>query len=378
MREVDVSARDEAFMDRALSLALEGWGQVSPNPMVGAVVVRGEDVIAEGYHARYGADHAEVMALEAGGGESAGATLYVSLEPCAHHGKTPPCTEAILRSGVARVVFGCRDPDGRAGGGGDVLRAAGVDVAGGVQRLRAARLNAAFIWGRLDRGPWVSLKLGLSLDGRIAAGQGTRTPITGEEAAAYVHRLRAGHDAIMVGARTAMVDDPLLTVRLARRPRVPPTRVVLDSKLETSTSSRLVNTVDEAPLLVLCGASAPAARRSELERAGVEVVSVAVSEPGGGLDLVQVLRELGARGLGSILVEGGGRLAAAMVAGGLVRRQHLIYAPVVLGPAGVPAMGVEVGTSPGDWSVVLRQGLGRDSLLELEDRRAHEALVEAA
>ena len=366
----------ETYMDRALAIALGGWGNVSPNPLVGAVLVAGGQVIGEGFHARYGAEHAEVLALREAGEGAAGSTLYVSLEPCAHHGRTPPCTEAILRAGIARVVYGCRDPDGRASGGGQVLREAGVEVAGGVRSEAAARLNAPFIWDRLGLGPWVSLKLGLSLDGRIAERPGTRSRLTGPEAADYVHRLRAGHDAIMVGGRTAAVDDPLLTVRLAPSPRVPPTRVVLDPGLDISADSRLVRTVDEAPVLVFCLDGSPADRKEVLERRGVEVLSVRGDGPG--LCLDSVLKDLGARGLRSIMVEGGGRLAGNMLAGGLVRKQYLIYAPIVLGAEGVPSVGAGMEASPFEWSVVRREALGGDSLLELEDRRAREVIMEAA
>ncbi len=367
---------DGDFMDRALTLALEGWGQVSPNPLVGAVVVSGERVIGEGCHARYGTAHAEAVALEEAGEAAAGATLYVNLEPCAHRGATPPCTQAIQQAGIRRVVYGCRDPDQLAAGGSEYLTGAGLEVVGGVRGAAAARLNGPFIWDRLGLGPWVSLKLGLSLDGRISARAGMRTDITGPEAAEFVHRLRAGHDAIMVGGRTAVVDDPLLTVRLAPSPRLPPTRVVLDPELELSPDCRLAGTVDEAPVVVFCSEDAPAARRTSLEKRGVEVV--AVRGAGEGLALGAVLQELGERGLRSIMAEGGGRLAGSLLAAGLVRRQYLIYAPIVLGPQGVPFIGSDVDEDSFDWSVVRRGALGEDSLLELEDRRAREVLTEAA
>ena len=376
MSEDATSRSDESFMDRALELARGGWGRVSPNPLVGAVVVSRGRVIGEGFHARYGSEHAEVVALRQAGEGTVGSTLYVSLEPCDHHGRTPPCTEAIRRAGISRVVYGCRDPDGTAGGGGDILQRAGLEVVGGVRATAAARLNGPFIWDRLGLGPWVSLKLALSLDGRIAARPGTRTDLTGRETAAYVHQLRAGHDAIMVGGRTAVIDDPLLTVRLAPSPRLSPTRVVLDPGLEISADSRLVGSVNEAPLLILCSGDAPVERRRRIEKRGVEIASV--RGEGARLDLVAVLRILGARGLRSIMAEGGGRLAAGLLAEELVRRQYLIYAPTVLGPEGVPSIGADVVGRSSDWRVVRREGLGGDSLLELEDRLAREALLEAA
>lgn len=374
MTDLNRDTADKFYMARALDLALEGWGQVAPNPMVGAVLVSGDRVVGEGYHAHFGSDHAEIVALGEARGDASGATLYVTLEPCAHDGKTPPCTGAIQRAGVSRVVFGCADPDPLAAGGASAMRKAGLEVSGGVRAIEAARLNEAFIWERLGRGPWVSLKLALSLDGRIAEASGVRTDISGPAAATYVHRLRASHDAIVVGGRTACVDDPLLTVRIGRPPRVPPTRVVLDPNLRTPVASRLVNTIDEAPLLILCREGASSDQRRELERHGVDVIPVPGS--GEGLALDDALHSLGDRGLRSILVEGGGRLAAAMLAANLVRKQHLLYAPVVLGLEGVPSVGAAMTVGSGEWSVVRRDVLGEDTLLELEDRRATDALME--
>ncbi len=361
-------------MDRALALALEGWGQVSPNPLVGAVVVAGGRVAGEGFHAAFGEEHAERVALKAGGSLAPGSTLYVTLEPCSHHGKTSPCTEAILEAGVDRVVFACRDPDPLARGGETLLRKAGVEVIAGVRSMEAARLNEAFIWDRSREGSWVSLKLALSLDGRIAARPGVRTDLTGEETADYVHRLRAAHDAIVVGGRTAIVDDPLLTVRRSPFPRVPPTRVVLDPGLQISVESRLVASVDEAPLVLLCREEVAKFRGREFERRGAEVLAVPADRQGLLLDAaMSALRE---RGLRSILIEGGGRLAGAMLAEGLVRKQYLIYAPVILGLEGVPAIASHATANRGDWTVVHRAELGPDTLLEFADRRARDVLTE--
>ena len=366
----------EEFMDRALELAHGGWGRVSPNPLVGAVIVRGGVIVGEGFHAEYGGEHAEVMAIRRAGVAAAGSTLYVTLEPCNHHGKTPPCTSSIREAGIERVVYGVADPDPVAGGGARALELAGVDVVAGVRSEAAARLNAPFIWDRLSRGPWVSLKLGLSLDGRIAARAGERTDITGPEAAVFVHRLRAGHDAIMVGGRTAVIDDPLLTVRHYTSPRVPPLRVVLDPRLELDPAGRLANSIDLAPLLVLCRVDCDEARRKVFEARGATVAQVRADATG--LDLDSVLRELQGRGIRSVLAEGGGRLAAALIGGGHARKQYLIYAPVVLGSEGVPAFAEGTRTDSADWRVVHHDALGRDVLLELEDLQAREALREAA
>lgn len=376
MMEAGQRTADEVLMDRAIDLALRGWGQVSPNPLVGAVLVRGDQVIGEGFHASYGEDHAEVVALRQARTGAVDGTLYVTLEPCTHHGKTPPCTEAILRAGICRVVYACSDPDPQASGGADRLREAGLTVTAGIRSQAAARINGPFIWDRLGDGPWVSLKLGLSLDGRISARKGVRTQITGAESAGYVHRLRAAHDAIVIGGRTACIDDPLLTVRQARAPRVPPLRVVLDPVLDLPVGSRLVQSVAEAPLVIMCSQAAPSDRRSELERRGAEVVAVTGGREG--LSLPSVLRQLETRGLQSVLVEGGGRLASAFLAEGLVRAQHLIYAPIVLGAEGVAAFGAPAAGEAGEWSLVRRAGLGEDTLLELEDRRARDALRKVA
>jgi diaminohydroxyphosphoribosylaminopyrimidine deaminase/5-amino-6-(5-phosphoribosylamino)uracil reductase len=375
MSEDGISRSDESYMSQALDLAEQGWGQVAPNPMVGAVLVSGDRVVGTGYHAGYGGPHAEVVALREAAGRARGATLYVTLEPCAHRGKTAPCTDAIRDAGVRGVVFAHRDPDKEAGGGAEILRGAGVDVRKGVCALAAARLNAPFLWQRLGRGPWVSLKLALSLDGRISAREGLRTDVSGREAAEYVHRLRAGHDAVMVGGRTAIIDDPQLTVRLSPSPRVPPTRVVLDPGLSLSPTSRLARTTDEAPLLVVCRADAPTELRAGLERRGAVVAPVAHDE--GLLDLAAVMELLEERGLRSVMVEGGGRLAAALLSGRWVRRQYLIYAPVVFGADGVASIGSREQPEK-DWTVVGRTALGPDTLLEIEDPRARDTLMEAA
>ncbi|MDP2470050.1 MAG: bifunctional diaminohydroxyphosphoribosylaminopyrimidine deaminase/5-amino-6-(5-phosphoribosylamino)uracil reductase RibD [Candidatus Palauibacterales bacterium] len=376
MKMDDRAVCDELHMDHALALARMGWGQVSPNPLVGAVVVAGGEVIGEGFHARYGESHAEVNALREAGDGARGATLYVNLEPCAHEGQTPPCTDAIIRAGIRRTVYGCRDVDPLAAGGANVLREAGVEVRGGVRAGSAARLNGPFIWHHVGFGPWISVKLGLSLDGRIAGRPGLRTRITGDEAESYVHRLRAAHDAVMVGGRTVRVDDPLLTVRLAPPPRVPPSRVVLDPDLELPTDSRLADTVEEAPVVVFCNEDAATGRRRALEWKGVEVVPV--PRASAGLDLGAVMLGLESRGVRSVLVEGGGRLVAGLMQAGLVRRQYLIYAPVVIGEEGVPSIGAKDLPGKQDWSVAARTALGEDTLLELEDRKAREALMEAA
>ena len=220
-------------MSRALALAERGWGRVRPNPMVGAVVVREGRVVGEGWHERFGGDHAEIVALRTAGEAARGATLYVTLEPCAHHGKTPPCADAIVEAGVARVVYGASDPHPRAAGGARALAAAGVAVEGPVRALEVRSQNAAFYHRQAGKGPFVALKLALSLDGKLGL-RGEETSVTGPEARAAALDLRAGYDAILVGSTTAAVDDPELTARGAIRPRRQPIRAVADTEARLS------------------------------------------------------------------------------------------------------------------------------------------------
>lgn len=358
---------DLRHMRRALALAERGWGRVAPNPMVGAVVVREGRVVGEGHHAEFGGAHAEVEALRAAGEEARGGTLYVTLEPCDHEGKTPACTRAIVEAGLARVVYAASDPDPRSGRGGARLREAGVEVRGGVAAGRARRLNAPFFWRHAgaDRPPFLVLKLALSLDGKLAARPGARTRITGSEALERVHRLRAGFDAILVGRGTAAVDDPLLTARGEPSPRRPPVRVILDSELRLSPVSALVRTIDEAPVWVVTGPRPEPGRRARLEAGGVRVLE-ALHAPEGGLEPGAVARRLSEAGVDSVLIEGGARVASSFLRAELIRRLHLFYAPVLFGPTGVPAFPEAPAWEPGAWRVTERRSVGRDTLLVLE------------
>ena len=327
--------RDRRFMRRALELAPAGWGRVHPNPLVGAVVVAGGEVVGEGAHREYGGAHAEVEALRAAGPRARGATLYVTLEPCAHHGKTPPCTDAIIEHGIARVVYAVPDPHPEAGGGGARLRNAGLDVVAGVEEATARTENATFLVP-IERGrPFVALKYGLSLDSRISARVGEATRITGPEAEAEVHRLRAGYDAIMVGGRTARIDDPSLTVRHGPAPRVPPVRVVVDPDAALPPDGSLARTPGEVPVVVLAAADAPPERVARLRELGVEVEAVRRSRDG--LDLAAALDRLFSRGLRTVFCEGGGRLGAGLLGADRVDRLYIFQAPVILGSQGVPA-----------------------------------------
>src|SRR5690348_5287059 len=296
---------ERGAMERALDLARRGWGRVAPNPLVGAVVLAGDSVVAEGYHAEYGGPHAEVVALEAAGARARGATLVVNLEPCAHHGKTPPCTDAIVAAGVARVVAALPDPDPQARGGAGVLRANGVIVSIGLLAEAAAALNAPFLFAREQaERPFVALKLATSIDGRIADAAGSSRWVSGEAAREYVHWLRAGFDAIAVGGTTALRDNPQLTVRGPVTPRRPPIRVVFDRRAMLNPTADLVKTAHDVPTWVMSSPDAPAASVSQLERSGVRVFRPTTLRDG--------LRMLRDTGIQSVLCEGGGALGAKL------------------------------------------------------------------
>jgi diaminohydroxyphosphoribosylaminopyrimidine deaminase / 5-amino-6-(5-phosphoribosylamino)uracil reductase len=321
---------DGVFMRRALVLAERGWGRTAPNPMVGAVVVRDGNIVGEGWHAEFGGPHAEVEALRAAGELARGATVYVTLEPCIHHGKTPPCTDALLAAGVRRVVVACEDPNPVARGGARRLREAGVEVTLGVEEPAARELNAPFFHALTSDRPFVRLKLALSLDGAIA--DHTRQPgwLTGEAARHEVHRLRADADAIAVGIGTVLADDPELTVRHAPAPRVPPMRVVFDTSARLPRASRLAHGAREIPVVVVCWAPEPA-HAAALEQAGVTLIHAATTR-----DALVALRE---RGVRSLLVEGGATLASSLVQEALVDRLVIFRAPLVLGAGSLNAFG---------------------------------------
>lgn len=329
-----ISETDREWMRRAIALAERGWGRTAPNPMVGCVIVRGGSVVGEGWHTEYGRPHAEPEALRAAGEAARGATAYVSLEPCSHWGKTPPCTDALIAAGVERVVFGGFDPNPRAAGGLSVLREAGVDAEGGVEEAAVRDQNAVFFHRHSPLGaerPFIALKLAMSLDARIADREGRSVWITGEESRAEVHRLRAGYDAVAVGIGTALADDPQLTVRGAVVPRVPPARIVFDRSLRLPLSSALVRTAVEVPVWAVCAPAADEDRRRALEAAGVRVVAAN--------GLPAQLRALRDAGIGSMFVEGGSVFASALLAADVVDRMYLFYAPVVIGPEGKAPFG---------------------------------------
>ncbi len=317
-------------MARALELAERARGLTSPNPMVGAVVVVGGKVVAEGVHAGAGRPHAEVEALAVAGGRSVGATLYVTLEPCVHHGRTPPCAPVVIASGVRRVVVAAADPNPLVSGRGlTALRRAGLEVVAGVLEAEAERQNRVFFTAMRRRRPHVTLKAAMTLDGRIADVHRTSQWITGEAARLHAHRLRAESDAIVVGVETALRDDPSLTVRLDPPWPREPYRVVLDSRGRLPATARLIASATAARALVAVTAAAPPTAADALEVAGATVLRVAAR--GGRVDLAALLGELAAREVRSVLVEGGGEVHAAFLDAGLVDRVAFFVAPRLLG-----------------------------------------------
>jgi diaminohydroxyphosphoribosylaminopyrimidine deaminase / 5-amino-6-(5-phosphoribosylamino)uracil reductase len=323
-------------MRHALALATRGLGRVWPNPSVGCVILRDGVVVGRGWTRPGGRPHAETEALAQAGAAARGAVAHVSLEPCAHHGKTPPCAAALVAAGVGRVVSALTDPDPRvAGRGHAMLRAAGIAVTEGVEAAAARRLQAGFLT-RLRHGrPMVTLKLALTLDGRIALASGASRWITGPEARRAVHRMRADHDAVLVGAGTARADDPDLRVR-ALGLGWQPVRVVADSRLRLAPDSRLVAGIDAAPLWLLHAPDAPGA--AAWQGRGARMLACPPA-PGGGLDPAAMLAALGAAGLTRVLCEGGGQLAASLLRAGLVDRLAVFSAGHVFGAEGMAAIG---------------------------------------
>ena len=324
--------------------------------MVGAVLVRGGEKVGEGWHAEYGAAHAETVALAAAGAAARGATLYVTLEPCNHTDKTPPCAPAIVAAGVSRVVYCADDPNPKAGGGGAALRAAGIAVDAGLDIDDERELNAPFYHRFVSERPFVTLKLAVSLDGAITDALRTSGWMTGERARREVHRMRAAHDAIAIGSGTAVADNPSLTVRGVRAPRVPPLRVVFDRRVRLPVSSKLVRTARRRPTLIVTD-SAPPAHAGDLASRGVELLP--------STSLREALIALRQRGVNSVLCEGGASLAGALLAAGAVDRLVIFRAPVVLGAGALNAFAfAPAQTLPSSprWRVVARSEFDDDTM----------------
>lgn len=324
-----LSRDDEQFMRRALRLARRSEGFVEPNPMVGCVIVRAGRIIGEGRHRKFGGHHAEIDAMRQAGASVRGATFYVTLEPCSYHGKTPPCADALIAAGAARVVAGTIDPNPRVGGSGLAkLRQAGIEVTCGCLESEARDLIAPFARMMTEKRPWVIAKWAQSVDGKIATRTGDSKWISDERCRAHAHEVRGRMDAILVGVGTVVSDDPLLTCRDAR-PRRVATRIVLDPHLRTPQGAQLVKTARQTPTIVVCDNDAPRAKINRLTDAGCEVLRLRTTKHG--LDLKGLLRMLAERGLTNLLVEGGGQTLGRFFDHGLIDEAHVYIAPRLIG-----------------------------------------------
>lgn len=350
---------DKQFMSRALELAKKGEGRVSPNPMVGCVIVRGGRIIAEGYHRKFGGPHAEINALRKIGFQAPGATMYVTLEPCHYHGKTPPCVEPVIASGVKRVVIAMKDPHpGTNGRSIRRLKAAGITVTTGVCRRAAQTLNKVFIKNVKKRLPYVIVKVAQSLDGKIATRAGKQTRITGPAAGKYVQDLRARVDGVLVGRGTVAMDDPRLNVR--DRTKRQPRRVILDSRLSTSLKARIFLT-HGGRILFVCRLPAGHRRVRAFEKRGAKVICLTGRSKKKG-PLRPVLKRLFKEGLGVILVEGGREIFTSFLRENLVDEWIFLVAPKVIGRKGLPAFDTE---RPGRFEFLESRMLGTDVLIRM-------------
>jgi len=373
---------DRRAMRRALELAARGLESTHPNPRVGCVIVSSGQVVGEGWHERPGEPHAEVLALRAAGAAAAGATAYVTLEPCSHHGRTPPCVDALIAARIERVVFAVQDPNPRVNGrGAERLRAAGIAVDSGLMEREALELNAGFLKRMRTGLPWVRVKLAMSLDGRTALASGVSKWLTGERAREDVQRWRAQSSAIVTGVGTVLADDPRLDARVpSARPR-PPMKVVLDAALRTPPAARLLATAGEVWIFT---ASADDARRAALEARGARIERVRTREaaasgaeaPGGArLDLRQVLARLGEAEVNEVLVESGATLAGELVRTGLVDELLIYVAPLLLGPQARPLLELPPLADLGGavrFSLLEAERLGEDVRLTLRAPPARE------
>ncbi len=322
-------------MKMALALAEQGRGWTSPNPMVGAVIVKDGVVVGKGFHQTAGAPHAEINALNEAGDRAKGATLYVSLEPCNHTGRTPPCTQAVLKSGIKRVVAGMKDPDPRVTGGGlDFLKGQGLDVSVGVCESACQRLNEIFIKYVTTSRPFVILKCAATLDGCIATHTGDSKWITNPLSRRFVHALRHAADAVMVGIGTVLKDNPRLTTRLEDRKGLDPTRVILDTNLSIPPEAQILHVTSDSDTFIITGSTVPAEKKRLLERPGIRLLPM--KDTGGQIDLTVLISTLGKMGFTSLLIEGGSRVNGSALRSGIVDKVYMFYAPKICGGTGVP------------------------------------------
>jgi diaminohydroxyphosphoribosylaminopyrimidine deaminase/5-amino-6-(5-phosphoribosylamino)uracil reductase len=358
---------DQGFMQMAYALAEKARGWASPNPYVGAVVVKGEKIVGYGYHEQPGKPHAEVVALRRAGKEARGSTLYVTLEPCVHWGRTPPCVETILRFRPKRVVISALDPNPIVYKKGvKKLKEAGIEVALGCLGEKNQRLNEAYIKYITQRLPWVILKAGLSMDGKIAAADGSSRWVTGPLAREYTHLLRGEADALLVGINTVIRDNPQLTIRHPLWGKKQLVRVILDSRLRLPLESRLLKTFQKGPILIFTSREAPFKKKKELAAKGAEIMEVDMQQ--GRLDLKAILKELARRGLASVLVEGGSQVLTSFLEQKLADKLFLHFAPRLLGGQKAPSLFAGQGFAPLQRGLGLRPSrifsLGQDFILE--------------
>ncbi len=332
--EKPFSDTDIYFMRLALGEAKKGMGRTSPNPCVGAIIVQGDKVVSHGYHKKAGTPHAEIHALKKAGDNACGATIYVTLEPCNHTGRTPPCTHAVVAAGIKRVVVGMMDPNPLVNGNGNTyLRKQGIEVLSGVLEKECIEINRPFIKHISTGKPFVVMKAGISLDGKLSYQDGIPGQITGEESHSKLHSLRNSLDAILIGSGTLVADNPSLTTRLGECGR-DPVRVILDSSLKISLKSKILHLESTAPTLIFCSSAADIGKRAILsEMAGIQVVTVS-HDNHKGLDLDEILKYLGQMGVCSLLVEGGAAIHSSFLKKDLVDRVMLFVAPLFAGTAG--------------------------------------------
>lgn len=359
-----VSQKDEHWMRQALRLAEKGRGRTSPNPMVGAILIKEEKVIGEGYHVKAGESHAEIIALNKAGGEAKGATLYINLEPCAHYGKTPPCAPKVIESGVARVVVGMEDPNPLVNGKGlEILRNAGLEIQVGILEKECHRLNEAYCKYILKKEPFVILKIAATLDGRIATREGESKWISGEASRRLVYRLRDQVDGVLVGIGTILRDDPMLTARV--KGGRDPYRIILDSRLKIPEGAKVIGD-NPSKLIVITSEFAHRDKREKLEKKGIQVI-VLDSETEK-INLKSCLSKLGEMGIMSLLVEGGSQVNGSFLDKGLVDKFLIFLAPKLLGDPQALGMFRGKGFSKLQDSLILREvkirRIGEDIFIE--------------
>lgn len=362
-----MSSEHQKCMERALELAEMGRGFTSPNPMVGAVIAKNGRIIAEGYHRRFGDAHAEVVALQAAGDAAKGSTMYVTLEPCCHHGKTPPCTRAITDAGISKVVMAMQDPNPLvAGKGRTELENAGIEVESGLLMKRAAKLNEWFAKFTTTGTPFFVAKAAMTLDGKIATWKRDSRWITSEQSRNYVHWVRSGIDAIMIGSGTVEIDDPMLTTRRVEGDGRDAIRIIVDGNARMSPSRQVLNIQSTAPTIVAVKKSAPADRKSALRATGADLIEIEPKHDK--IDLTELAKELGSRGIASVMIEGGGGLLGAAFEVGIIDKVLFFVAPKIFGgkdaPTPVEGQGVETVDQAIRLSDISINRFGDDILIE--------------